>query len=115
MDRGGSVDRIRSMRNPLIGVLVLVFLCGVAGADEYPPVTLEAVKAIQPGTVAVFEAFNGTSAIEITVTVTEETTAASETGNIAIESTSLSSLEGLVAAGSGARIGEASGHDPNDD
>jgi hypothetical protein len=37
----------------------------------------------------------------ITVTVTDEVTAASETGTILVESTSLSSLEGLVAAGSG--------------
>jgi hypothetical protein len=37
----------------------------------------------------------------ITITVTEKTTDASATGTILIESTSLSSLEGLVAAGSG--------------
>ena len=37
----------------------------------------------------------------ITVTVKEKITAATETGTILIESTSLSSLEGLVAAGSG--------------
>jgi len=37
----------------------------------------------------------------ITVTVTEAKTAASETGTILVESTSLSSLEGLVAAGAG--------------
>jgi len=37
----------------------------------------------------------------ITVTILEKDTAATETGTILVESTSLSSLEGLVAAGSG--------------